>query len=188
MKTRLLALAASNNPDSINRELVAYAASQIPDADVTLLDMQPYSDIPLYSPVRQQRDGFPPEIQQLYALLKEYDGILLASPEYNGSMPAAFKNVVDWISRIDMQFFGQKPLLLLSTSPGPNGGASNLRHLASLVPFWGAQLTGSYSLGSFQAHFDRALGRLDDAEQARLQEELGRFSHTLSTSPEPVAA
>lgn len=173
---KLLAIAGSNSPQSINTRLVAYAAG-LSQAQATVIDMLAYDELPLYSAERQQRDGFPPEIQALFELIQAHDGILIASPEHNGSMPAVFKNVIDWLSRIDMKFLGNKPVVVMSTSPGPNGGSTNLNHLASLLPWWGAQLVGSYSLGRFYDQF-QAEG-LVEAEQLRLQELIDRFDAAL---------
>jgi chromate reductase len=163
----LLVLVGSNNPTSMNRELAAYAAGLM-KAKVTLLDMQAFDDIPLYNPRRQQEEGFPPAIQALFEHIQRQDALMIASPEYNGTIPAALKNVIDWLSRIQMAFLAQKPTLFLSTSPGPNGGATNLEHMAGLAPRWGAQVTGTYSLGKFHDHFDANAKKLAEPEYQRL--------------------
>lgn len=147
---KILALAGSNSPESINRQLVAHAAD-LSRHQATLIDMTAFDDTPIYSSLRQQRDGFPAEIKALYDQIKAHDGLLIASPEHNGSIPAVFKNVIDWLSRIEMKFLSEKPVLVMSTSPGPNGGRTNLAHLSSLLPWWGAQVTGSWGLGSYYA-------------------------------------
>lgn len=175
---KILALAGSNSPNSINKALVSLAAAQT-GHQATVLDMTLYDNLPLYSSERQQRDGFPLEIQQLYELIQASDGMLIASPEHNGSMPAVFKNVIDWLSRMNMKFFGQKPVLLMSTSPGPNGGSTNLKTMASLVPWWGAKLTGSFALGSFYQHYDAETQSLSETEQFRLNQELLVFETDL---------
>ena len=69
-------------------------------------------------------------------------------------MPAYLKNIIDWLSRLvpaQSPFFGEsaKPILLMSTSPGATGGASNLKALTGLMPWWGGDVKGTYSLGSF---------------------------------------
>lgn len=182
---KILALAGSNSPQSINKDLVAYAA-QLSGLPFTLLDLTAYDEVPLYSTQRQQRDGFPPEIEALYALIQAHDGLLIASPEHNGSMPAVFKNVIDWLSRIQMKFLGQKPVLLLSAAPGPNGGRTNLQTLASLVPWWGANLVGSYSLGRYAEMMQK--GVLAETEQAQLQGQLNAFVKALEQAALSLAA
>ena len=177
---KLLALAASNSPQSINKQLLAYAAglSQYP---ASLIDLTRFDDTPIYSSARQQRDGFPPEIQELFELIQAHDGLLIASPEHNGSMPAVFKNVIDWLSRIEMKFLGGKPVLLMSTSPGPNGGSTNLKTLASLLPWWGAHLSGSYSLGKF---YDNMVdGQLSGEEAEKLTTAMAAFDAAVTPAP-----
>lgn len=184
---KILAIAGSNSEASINRELVAYAAN-LTGHQVTLIDMLAYDELPLYSSARQQRDGFPQAIQELYALIQAHDGVMIASPEHNGSLPAAFKNVIDWLSRINMKWLGGKPVVAMSTSPGPNGGKTNLTHLASLLPWWGAHLTGTYSLGNFFQQMDRSTGTLAAAEQERLMQIVAEFNAALAPMPVLQAA
>ncbi len=182
---KVLAIAGSNSRQSLNKSLVAYAA-QLSQAEATLIDMRSFDNTPLYSAERQQLDGFPAEIKALYEQLQVYDGFLLASPEHNGSIPAVLKNVIDWLSRIDMKFFGNKPLVLLSTSPGPNGGQTNLKTMSSLVPWWGAQLIDSYSLGNFHQHMLN--GELQNPERERLFAIVSRFDEALQSTPVLQAA
>lgn len=174
---KILAIAGSNSENSINKTLLSYAAG-LTGQEVTLLDMLDFDAVPLYSPGRQQRDGFPAEIQRLYQLIQAHDGVMLASPEYNGSIPAAFKNVIDWLSRVNMRFLADKPVLVMSTSPGPNGGKTMLTHLVSLLPWWGAKLTGSYSLGRFYEAMPA--GELSPDARAELDEVLAGFQAALS--------
>jgi chromate reductase len=67
--------------------------------------------------------GLPASVQQLRERIRRADGVVLATPEYNFSIPGMFKNALDWISRGDDQPFRHKPVALLSASPGPLGGA-----------------------------------------------------------------
>ena len=83
---------------------------------------------------------------------------MIAVPEHNGFMPAFLKNVIDWLSRLsttETGFFGTHniPVLLLSTSPGANGGATSLQTLHSLMPWWGAEVKATFSLGCFGTHY-----------------------------------
>ncbi|PIQ23028.1 NADPH-dependent FMN reductase [bacterium (Candidatus Blackallbacteria) CG17_big_fil_post_rev_8_21_14_2_50_48_46] len=184
---KILALAGSNSQSSIHRQLLEIAAKNI-HADVTIQDLSRFDNIPIYNPDRQKAQGFPPEIEAFFQELQSYDGILLASPEYNGSIPAALKNLIDWLSRIQMRFFSEKPLLLMSTSPGPNGGKTNLTQMATLVPWWGAQLVGTYSLGRYFEVLDPENMRLNGLEESRLSQALEKFMQALeSTSIEKVA-
>jgi len=64
-------------------------------------------------------------------------------------MPSFFKNTIDWLSRINREFLKDKKIILLSTSPGKYGGKQSLEHTASIIPRFGGEVIGSYSLGSF---------------------------------------
>lgn len=145
---RILALIGSNQSPSIHRKLVEALAPELKETDIDWLDMMPFDELPLYSRKRQEA-GFPEAVLNFYERIALADGVMIASPEHNGSIPAVLKNLIDWISRHDMKFLQNKPTLLLSTSGGPNGGATNLQHMAKLLPFWGADLVGTQSFGNF---------------------------------------
>ena len=182
---RILALVGSNNSVSIHRQLVESLPNLWPEARFEVVDMLPFDEIPLYSPRREKQNGTPSEISEFYDSLQKYDAVVVASPEYNGSMPAVFKNFIDWISRIKMRFFGDLPVLLLSTSPGPNGGATNLKQMAQLVTWWGAQPVGHLSLGRFYERF--AEGRPNAETRSELETQLFALRDALSRQPAQAA-
>jgi NAD(P)H-dependent FMN reductase len=74
--------------------------------------------------------------------------------EYNGSYTSAYKNLFDWTSRIDMKVFQNKPVLMLSTSPGPSGAQSVLAAAQASAPYFAANVIGAISLPSFYDNFD----------------------------------
>jgi chromate reductase len=154
--TKILTVSASNSKNSINRMLLELASSKIEGHDVAMLDIRDYP-MPFFSLDREESEGHPETAKQVRALFAEYDAFIIASPEHNGGIPAEFKNLIDWVSRLgDLQnpmFATKKPVLLLSTSPGPNGGATNLQTLSQLMPWWGADIKGTYSLGRFYDYF-----------------------------------
>jgi len=82
--------------------------------------------------------GMPEPVQRLRAQIAAADGLLIASPEYNFSVPAPLKNAIDWASRAPNQAFQDKPIAIFSVAPGPVGGARmqyDLRKM--LVQLWG---------------------------------------------------
>ncbi len=169
---RILALIASNQTPSIHRQLVEAMVPHLGTSTLDWLDMMPFDELPLYSR-RRQEAGFPEAVMHFYERVAAADAIIVASPEHNGSMPAVFKNLIDWISRHDMKFFQQKPVLLLSTSGGPNGGATNLQHMAKLVPFWGANVIDAKSFGGFYERITaEGANEATDAELKALAEQL----------------
>jgi chromate reductase len=95
------------------------------------------ADIPMYN--QDVFDaGMPESVKRLRAEIAEADGLLIASPEYNFSVPAPLKNAIDWASRAPNQVFQDKPIALVSAAVGPLGGARvqyDLRRI--LVQLWG---------------------------------------------------
>lgn len=80
--------------------------------------------------------------------------MIISYAEHNGSYTAAYKNLFDWVSRIDSRVYQDRPMLILSTSPGA-GGARNVLALAQeSAPHFAADLKGSISVPSFYENFD----------------------------------
>ncbi len=137
---RILAFAGSLRSGSYNKKLVRLAAqaARAAGAEVTEIDL---ADFPL--PVLNQDDedahGLPENAKKLKALFLSHQGLLIGSPEYNSSLPAALKNTVDWISRVEtpdeppLIAFTGKTAALLSASPGALGGLRGLVHLRALL-------------------------------------------------------
>ncbi len=167
MKT-ILAFSGSLSSGSINHQLVACAVRELEGLEVRLISLRDFP-MPLYSRDLEQ-EGIPAPVRELRALFDAADGFVIAVPEYNSSVPAGFKNAIDWLSRTGGKTFQDKPLLLLSTSPGGRGGASVQEHLLRVLPFWGAQVVGSFSLPRFNENF--VDGKLNEAYQGPLREAL----------------
>ena len=109
---------------------------------------------------------------------------MIASPEHNGMMPAFFKNMMDWLSRAGGKIFQEKPVLLMSTSPGPRGGQTNLQNMKNVFPYWGATAVfADFSVGSFFQAYDAAAGTFTNPEdEARLQEAVTAYETYLSSN------
>lgn len=97
---KILALAGSARIESFNKKLVKIAAAGAADAgaEVTLIDLLDYP-MPLFNEDLEAKDGLPESVLQFKALLKSHQGLLLACPEYNGSITPLLKNAIDWASR-----------------------------------------------------------------------------------------
>jgi len=149
---KIVAFTGSNHSQSINQKLLNFTVAKVKISDVTMLNLSDYP-LPIYS-LDIEAKGIPNEVLQLKKILVANDAIIIATPEHNGSMPAYLKSVIDWLSRLvpaKSPFFGEssKPVLLMSTSPGPTGGATNIKTMTELMPWWGGDVKGTYSLGSF---------------------------------------
>ena len=145
---KILAFSGSNSSKSINHLLVTYAVSLIENHEINLIDLRDY-DAPIFSIDLESDEGLPKKIKDLEKLISKYDTLIIALPEHNGSMTSFFKNILDWLTRVNHQFLKNKKLLLLSTSPGKYGAKFGLEHTASILPRFGGELIDTYNLGSF---------------------------------------
>lgn len=176
---KILAFAGSNSSKSINKILVHCAANLIKNHKVTVIDLRDY-EAPIFSPDIEESDGFPQSMQDLSKLLKEYDGFIMSAPEYNSSITPVLKNTLDWLSRIDRPVFGDKPMLLMSTSDGKRGGRTILHYLEGIIHRWGAKIAATYSLPLFKYNMDTATATLtNEDEKAKLQAAVEAFEDTL---------
>jgi NAD(P)H-dependent FMN reductase len=164
--TKILAFSGSSSSRSINQKLVTFAASLLPDGMADVVDIRDYP-LPIYSIDIEEGEGIPANAEKFKALMREYDGYLISSPEHNGLVPAIFKNLIDWLSRLEGKVFDNKPVVLMSTSPGKVGGRTNLEKLEKLLPRWGGEVVGSYSVGNFNDVFDDETMAIADEEHLR---------------------
>ena len=152
MSKKILPLGASNSKDSINKKLAHYAEQQIPDAGVTLLDLNDF-EMPIYGIDKENATGIPALAHQFKEHIKNCDGIVISFAEHNGAYSTAFKNIFDWISRIDRNVWENKPMFLLATSPGARGGQSVLEIAVNKFKFMNKNTVTSFSLPSFYQNF-----------------------------------
>ena len=122
---KIIAFAASNSKKSINKQLVIYAANLLEGAEVEVLDLNDY-ELPLFSVDKEQELGQPQLAQDFFAKIGASDALIISFAEHNGSYTAAYKNIFDWCSRINQKIFQDKPVVLLSTSPGARGGSEGV--------------------------------------------------------------
>ena len=167
---KVLAFGASSSKTSINSQLATYAVSLIDgDVDGDVIDLNDY-EMPLYSVDHEQASGIPDKAKALFNKIGDSDAVIVSFAEHNGSYTAAYKNIFDWCSRIDMKVFQNKSVVFLSASPGPGGASSVLAAATGSAPFFAAELKGSLSVPSFQNNFDFDAGRITNDElNARLK-------------------
>jgi NAD(P)H-dependent FMN reductase len=161
---KILAFAGSNSKTSINKQLASYAASLV-DEEYDVVDLNDY-ELPVFS-LEIEAEGFPKAALRFNELLNNYDGFVVSLAEHNGSYSAVFKNLFDWVSRMDRKVFKDKPVLLMATSPGGRGGASVLETAAGTFPHLGANIIAKFSLPSFYDHFKN-----NEIENSELKEAL----------------
>jgi len=148
---KIVAFAGSNSSTSINKELVKYALSYFEGQEINLLDLNDF-EMTIFS-VDREKKGIPNQAHQFRKAFKDADAIICSMAEHNRAYTAAFKNIFDWCSRVDMDIFAGKPMLLMSTSPGGFGGGNVMNLASSFFPKCGANVVATFSLPSFYKNF-----------------------------------
>ncbi|RBP80562.1 NADPH-dependent oxidoreductase [Marinomonas rhizomae] len=154
---KILTFGTSNSKNSINKKLAFYAAQQIHNADISLIDINDF-EMPIYSEDREKKSGIPQLAHDFYNAIGEANSIVMSFAEYNGSYTSAYKNLFDWTSRIDRKIFQNKPVLMLSTSPGSKGAQSVLAAAKASAPFFAANVIAAISLPNFYDNVDAKTG------------------------------
>ncbi|MDB5805622.1 MAG: NADPH-dependent reductase [Betaproteobacteria bacterium] len=139
---RVLVFAGSARKAALSKRVAraAHIALLEAGADATLIDLADYH-APLYHGDLEAEQGVPEVITRLMAVIDQHDALLIATPEYNGSMPPLLVNTLDWCSRIfaapgrvaGLDILAQKPVAIVGSSPGALGGLRSLFHLRDLL-------------------------------------------------------
>jgi chromate reductase, NAD(P)H dehydrogenase (quinone) len=134
-------------------------------------------NIPHYD-ADMQVSGPPAAVVELGNAIREADGVLIASPEYNYSIPGALKNAIDWISRLPKQPLVGKPVLIQSVSMGAVGGARMQHHLRQVLVFVEAMVFArpEVMIGLAGSKFDDAGELIDVATRDLVSAQLAGFS------------
>jgi len=149
---KIIAFAGSNSKNSINKTLASYTANQLNNVKVEVLDLNDF-DLPLYGIDYEIAHGIPDNAQLFLDKIKASNGIVLSLAEHNGAYATVFKNIFDWMSRIDSKLWSDVPMLLMATSPGGRGGATVLEIAKGRFPFMGGNIVADFSLPSFGQNF-----------------------------------
>ncbi len=176
---RIIGIPGSLRTASYNRALLHAAASVAPDD--CELSVASIAEIPLYNADSERSTGIPAAVSALKERIAASDALLIATPEYNGSLPGVLKNAMDWLSRPpqDIQrVFAGRPVAVVGATTGRMGTALSqtawlpvLRTL-STRPWFGRTL---YLSGAAKAFDDN--GQLIDADvRDRLTEFMREFT------------
>lgn len=183
-KSKILALAGSLREHSYNKRVLrtAISGARAAGAEVTEIDLRDYP-MPLYNPDEHGENGFDENALKFQQILSEHDGILLASPEYNGSLPGGLKNAVDWASRKSERFgqievFKGKTAAIMTASPGAFGGLRCLAHLRGVLSILLVHVLPMEIAVSFvAAKFENEAETMTDEKTKFLLEDLGAQLH-----------
>ena len=158
---KILAFAGSNSKQSINKQLAEFTVNSIDNVDVTVLDLNDF-ELPIYGVDLEKEIGIPDNAHRFLNYILKTDGIVLALAEHNGNYATVFKNLFDWMSRINGKLWSDKPMFLMATSPGGRGGASVLEVAKGRFPFMGGNIVAEFSLPFFNDNFSE--GKITNQE------------------------
>ena len=178
---KILVFAGSARSGSYNKLLahIAESVAREAGADVTFVDLRDLA-LPLFDQDLEAASGMPGAAKKFKALLRESDGFIISSPEYNSSIAPALKNAIDWASRPEsddepaLVAFHGKVAALLSASPGGLGGMRALVHLRSILGNIGVLvLPDQVSISAAYEAFDES-GKLKDERKAKQVADVAR--------------
>lgn len=181
---RMLVFSASLRSKSLNHRLARLAAETLKrhGVAVDLASMREF-DAPSYDGDLEADVGMPPGAQALRERLEAANGFVIASPEYNGSMPGALKNAIDWVSRGRPQPFNERHGLLLSASPSMVGGNRGLWALRVPLEHLGARVyPDMFSLAQAHNAFDDSGAIADERLHGRFEDTIAKFLDLVEAS------
>ena len=129
--TQIVAFSGSLRRGSYNSALLRAAAELVPaDTTITTIGL---GDLPFYD-ADVEAAGDPPAVARFKTAIRDADGVLIATPEYNNGIPALLTNAIDWGSRLPgISPLAGKPVALMGASPSQVGTARAQLHLRALL-------------------------------------------------------
>lgn len=156
--TNIIGIVGSLRSGSVNGAAARAAINLLPDD--AALELHQVAELPLYHG-DEEAAGPPAKVQELRDAVRSADGIILFSPEYNGSFPAVTKNVIDWLSR-DPSAWDSTGITMACMSPGPRAAASVRAHFEAIMAFQATRLYPTIGLGNYGDRIDES-GEVTDA-------------------------
>ena len=176
---KIIAFAGSNSSTSINHKLVSYVVNSIKDHEINLIKLVDYP-LPIFSEDLEKEEGYPKQLSRLLDEIKAHDALIISVNEHNGGPSAFFKNVLDWLSRIEYKFLEGQKVLLLSTSTGKRGALSSLQYTQGVLPRYNAEIVTSMPFPSFSSNFSSETNTVTNDElSAQLHSEVNSFLDAL---------
>lgn len=181
---RILVFAASLRADSLNARLARVAATLIETGGATadLASMADF-DAPSFDGDVEEAEGLPEGALRFKERLEAADAFVIASPEYNFSMPGVLKNAIDWVSRYRPQPFNERHGLLVSASPSMVGGNRGLWALRVPLEHLGARVyPDMFSLAQAHNFLDADGNLTDERLHARFADTIAKFMDLVEAS------
>jgi chromate reductase, NAD(P)H dehydrogenase (quinone) len=183
----IAAIAGSLRAASWARALLRATAELLP-ADVGFTIWNGLGEVPLFNEDLESGPE-PPAVADLRRVIDRSDALLIATPEYNRSIPGVLKNALDWASRpYGQTVLKSKPVAAVGTSPLPSGGASALSDVRKVITLLGAEVVeADLAIGQVHTRID-AEGRISDPElAARVTELLVKVVNHVASSRREAA-
>lgn len=174
---KIIAFAGSNSSTSMNHALVVCAVQKLVKTESTVIRLTDYP-LPMFGEDIEREEGYPEILKELLSEIKEADGLLLSVNEHNGTVSAFFKNVMDWLSRLEYKFLTDKKVFLMSTSDGRRGALSANEYTAGVLPRFGAAEIHTFQLPSFATNFKDGV-IIDQTLNTALETKLAEFEAIL---------
>lgn len=178
-ETRVVVFSGSLRADSWNTKLAkeaAYIASK-KGATVTYFDLNQYP-LPFFNEDIERTTGMPENAKTIRRAIQNAQAVIIASPNYNGSMSGVLKNLLDWMSRSEdgkdaRAVFKGKKVAIMSASTGKSGGAGGLAHLQYVVEkLNGTVIERKVSLGRADSQFDQSGHLIPSEARSSLSKEI----------------
>ena len=179
---RILAISGSLRAGSHNTRLLRAAEELLDARGADVLEFDALRAVPPYDE-DDDREPAPPAVATFRDAIAGADGVVIATPEYNSSIPGQLKNALDWASRpIATNVFRNKPVAVIGASTGMFGAVWAQAELRKVLAAMGARVVeGELPVGHAHTRFDQE-GRLTDDD---VREKLGTILDTLVTEVRP---
>jgi chromate reductase len=161
----VVSICGSLRRGSYNR-IVLQALPGLAPEGLRIKEAPPHDQFPLYNADVQNSSGFPQAVNTLADAIREADGLIFVTPEYNFGIPGPLKNAIDWLSRLRDQPFAAKPIALQSASPGPLGGGRVQYDLRRSMVFLDALTLNKPEIfiGNCAQRIDGTTGQITDTQ------------------------
>lgn len=180
---KVLVLVGSLRADSFNAHLADAAAAALPaGARVTVFDR--LAELPFYSEDADASGTFPPVVAEFRSAVADADALIVATPEYNGSISAVLKNAIDIASRPrGASALAGKPAAVLAASVSPRGGLWAREALTRILTVAGAEpLEDTVGLGDAFGHRVDGVFVVPEHTREELRALIGQLTHVASAA------
>jgi len=174
----ILTICGSLRKKSYNRALMNVLPSVAPPG-MRFTESPSIKTIPHYDADEQNDTGFPASVTAFADAIRQADGIIIVTPEYNWTIPGTLKNALDWVSRMQDQPFRGKPVAIQSASTGPVGGARMQYHMRMALTYLNCVVFGTPEVfvSMAQNKFDaKTLALTDEPTRAVITQQLAAFA------------